>query len=335
MTENPDGSILGDADPEGSGPDAVGPEGSGPDFSGLRLPLIVAPMLRVSDVQLTSAALRAGVVGSFPTLNARSDSALQEWLEELGRVQAESAGILCPNLVMADADSHRHARLIAESSARMVITSVGSPAPVASLFAEAGISVFADVATVAHARKAVAAGATGLVLLTAGAGGQTGWLNPFAFISAVRGFFDGPVVLAGGMTGGRSIAAARVAGYDLAYSGTRFIASSESPASPAYKQTIVDADPDGVMLTKAFTGLQTNMLTQSIRAAGIEPASLDEDATQESAAELFGNRARGNGPRRWADIHSAGHSVAGVRGMETVTQIVEDFSREYEDARTR
>lgn len=304
-----------------------------PDFSRLRLPLIVAPMLRVSDVQLTSAALRAGVVGSFPTLNARSESALGEWLEELGTVQSESAGLLCPNLVMADADSARHARLIAASSARMVITSVGSPAPVAPLFAEAGIAVFADVATVSHARKALAAGATGLVLLTAGAGGQTGWLNPFAFITAVREFFDGPVVLAGGMTEGRSIAAARVAGYDLAYSGTRFIASSESPASPAYKQTIVDSDPDGIMLTKAFTGLQTNMLTQSVLAAGVDPGTLDEDATQESAAELFGNRARGIGPKRWADIHSAGHSVAGVREVRSVAQIVDDFARGYEDAR--
>lgn len=304
-----------------------------PDFSGLRLPLIVAPMLRVSDLRLTSAALRAGVVGSFPTLNARSESTLREWLDELGSVQDTTAGLMCPNLVMADADSERHARLIIESSARMVITSVGSPAPVVPLFAEAGIAVFADVATVVHARKAVAAGASGLVLLTAGAGGQTGWLNPFAFITAVREFFDGPVVLAGGMTGGRSVAAARVAGYDLAYSGTPFIASRESPATDAYKQEIVDSGPDGIMLTSAFTGLQTNMLTQSIHAAGVDPEALDEGITRESAAELFGNRARGIGPKRWADIHSAGHSVAGVREVRTVAQIVDDFAGAFDRAR--
>ena len=109
----------------------------GPDLSRLRLPLIVAPMLRVSDVRLTAAALRAGVVGAFPTLNARSESGLRDWLDELGRVQADSRGLLCPNLVMADADAARHAQLIAESDARMVITSVGSPAPVTDLFAEA------------------------------------------------------------------------------------------------------------------------------------------------------------------------------------------------------
>lgn len=304
-----------------------------PDFSGLRLPLIVAPMLRVSDLRLTSAALRAGVVGSFPTLNARSESTLREWLDELGSVQDTTAGLMCPNLVMADADSERHARLIIESSARMVITSVGSPAPVVPLFAEAGIAVFADVATVVHARKAVAAGASGLVLLTAGAGGQTGWLNPFAFITAVREFFDGPVVLAGGMTGGRSVAAARVAGYDLAYSGTPFIASRESPATDAYKQEIVDSGPDGIMLTSAFTGLQTNMLTQSIHAAEVDPEALDEGITRESAAELFGNRAKGIGPKRWADIHSAGHSVAGVREVRTVAQIVDDFAGAFDRAR--
>ena len=305
-----------------------------PDLSGLRLPLIVAPMLRVSDLHLTSAAVRAGVIGAFPTLNARSESALVEWLRELDAVQSHSTGLHCPNLVMADAAAIQHARLIADSGARMVITSVGSPAPVTDLFAQAGIAVFADVATVAHARKAVAAGVTGLVLLTAGAGGQTGWLNPFAFIDAVRRFFDGPVVLAGGMTGGRSVAAARTAGYDLAYSGTPFIASAESPAGAAHKSAIVDSDPDGILLTRAFTGLPTSMLTSSIRAAGLDPARLDEEATPESTARLFGNRARGDGPRRWADIHSAGHSVTGVDAVRPVARIVEDWAREYDRLRT-
>lgn len=187
--------------------------------------------------------------------------------------------------------------------------------------------------TAAHARKAVAAGATGLVLLTAGAGGQTGWLNPFALITAVREFFVGSVVLAGGMTGGRSVAAARLAGVDLAYAGTPFIASTESPAAPDYKDGIVAADPDGILLTSAFTGPPTSMLTDSIRAAGLDPALLDEEASPEAAAELFGNRARGVGPRRWADIHSAGHSVAGVRAVRPVAAIVDDWAREFDRLR--
>ncbi|WP_219618282.1 NAD(P)H-dependent flavin oxidoreductase [Brevibacterium ihuae] len=305
------------------------------DLSGLRIPLIAAPMLRISDVALTSAAMRAGIVGAFPTLNARSSAGLRDWLTELDAIQASASGLFCPNLVMADAHAAEHAALVAESSARLVITSVGSPAPVTGLFAEAGIAVLADVATVAHARKAVAAGATGLILLTAGAGGQTGWLNPFAFITAVREFFSGPVVLAGGMTGGRSLAAARVAGYDLAYAGTPFIATEESPASSDYSAEITAATSDDILLTSAFTGLPTNMLLPSIRAAGLDPAALDEEIRPEAAAELFGNRARGLGPRRWADIHSAGHSVAGVRSVMSVEALVARFAEEYAAARDR
>lgn len=331
------------------------------ELAGLRLPLIAAPMLRVSDLALTSAAVRSGIVGAFPTLNARSRAGLRDWLTELDAVQAAGRsegqrgegrqgevspgegrqstgpqgpgqGLFCPNLVMADAHVQEHAALVAESSARLVITSVGSPAPVTGLFAEAGIAVLADVATVAHARKAVAAGASGLVLLTAGAGGQTGWLNPFAFITAVRTFFDGPVVLAGGMTGGRSLAAARVAGYDLAYAGTPFIATEESPAGPAHTAEITGASPDDILLTSAFTGLPTNMLLPSIRAAGLDPARLDEEVRPEAASELFGNRARGVGPRRWADIRSAGHSVAGVDAVVSVAALVDRFASEYAEA---
>lgn len=326
------------------------------ELAGLRLPLIAAPMLRVSDLALTSAAVSSGIVGAFHTLNARSSAGLRDWLTELDAVQAAERregqrsdgrqgegrqstgpqgpgqGLFCPNLVMADAHVQEHAALVAESSARLVITSVGSPAPVTGLFAEAGIAVLADVATVAHARKAVAAGASGLVLLTAGAGGQTGWLNPFAFITAVRAFFDGPVVLAGGMTGGRSLAAARVAGYDLAYAGTPFIATEESPAGPAHTAEITGASPDDILLTSAFTGLPTNMLLPSIRAAGLDPARLDEEVRPEAASELFGNRARGVGPRRWADIRSAGHSVAGVDAVVSVAALVDRFASEYAEA---
>lgn len=359
---------AGDGSGSGAGTAAVRGRGAiGSALTGLRVPLIAAPMLRVSDLVLTSAAVRSGIVGAFPTLNARSTAGLRDWLTELDAVQAEvgpsevrqgevppgevqqsagqlgdvplvevprstGRGLFCPNLVMADAHVREHAALVAESSARLVITSVGSPAPVTGLFAEAGIAVLADVATVAHARKAAAAGATGLVLLTAGAGGQTGWLNPFAFITAVRAFFDGPVVLAGGMTGGRSLAAARVAGYDLAYSGTPFIATEESPADPAYIAEITGADPDDILLTSAFTGLPTNMLLPSIRASGLDPARLDEEVRPEAASELFGNRARGVGPRRWADIRSAGHSVAGVDSVVSVAALVDRFAAEYGEA---
>ena len=159
----------------------------------------------------------------------------------------------------------------------MVITSVGSPEPVMKPLKDAGCLVLADVASVRHAEKAVAAGVDGLVLLTAGAGGQTGWVNPFAFVRAVRSFWDGIVVMAGGMADGQAIAAAETLGCDLAYMGTKFIATRESLAKDAYKADAGRSSRlDDVMLTRAFTGLETNMLRPSIAAAGLDPDNLPE-----------------------------------------------------------
>src|SRR6185312_9804392 len=140
----------------------------------------------------------------------------------------------------------------------IIITSVGSPAPVLKPLHEAGAIVLADVATIRHAERAVESGVDGLVLLTAGAGGQTGWLNPFAFVRAVRKFFSGPIVLAGGISDGHALRAAQALGCDLAYMGTRFIATRESLADERYKQMLVKSTADDILLTTAFTGLQTN-----------------------------------------------------------------------------
>jgi nitronate monooxygenase len=194
-----------------------------------------------------------------------------------------------------------------------------------------GCKVFADVASLAHAHKAAAAGVDGLVLLTAGAGGQTGWANPFAFVRAVRRFFDGPLVLAGGVADGQVLWAAKVLGCDLAYMGTRFIATQESLAAPAYKQALVDAEFDDVMTTKAFTGLATNMLRSSIIAAGLDPDRLNEMVTPGDTREIFG--ASAPGPRRWTDIWSAGHSVSGVTDTPPVAELVERLAGEYAAAK--
>jgi nitronate monooxygenase len=158
----------------------------------------------------------------------------------------------------------------------MVITSVGSPAPVLKPLHDAGALVFADVASIRHAERAVKAGADGLVLLTAGAGGQTGWLNPFVFVRAVRAFFDGPIVLAGGISDGHALRAAKALGCDLAYMGTKLIATRESMADPRHKAMLVASSADDILLTTAFTGLQTNMLPPSIEAAGLDPDDLPQ-----------------------------------------------------------
>jgi nitronate monooxygenase len=200
---------------------------------------------------------------------------------------------------------------------------------------DAGCLVLADVASVRHAEKAVAAGVDGLVLLTAGAGGQTGWVNPFAFVRAVRRFWDGIVVMAGGMADGQAVAAAELLGCDLAYMGTKFIATRESLAKPGYKQMLVGARLDDVKLTRAFTGLETNMLRQSIAAAGLDPDNLPERGAIDIAKDI--NVAERERPeaRRWKDIWSAGHSVSGVADIPSVAELVARTAAEYAAARAR
>jgi nitronate monooxygenase len=188
--------------------------------------------------------------------------------------------------------------------------------------------VFADVASVRHAEKAIKAGADGLILLTAGAGGQTGWANGFAFVRAVRAMFDGPIVLAGGVSDGWSVFAAEALGCDLAYMGTRFIATAESMAEPAYKAMLVDSRLDDVMLTRAFTGLDTNMLIPSIVAAGLDPRNLTTETTADQAAQLYG-RGGSSGVKRWKDTWSAGHSVSGVTDIASVDALVAQTRAEY------
>jgi nitronate monooxygenase len=217
----------------------------------------------------------------------------------------------------------------------LVITSVGSPAAAIPALHGIGCLVLADVATLEHARKAIAAGADGLVLLSAGAGGQTGWLNGMAFVRALRQDYDGPIVLAGGISDGVALRAAQVLGCDLGYMGTRFIATRESLAPDAWREMLVDASIDDVLLTRAFTGLPTSMLVPSIRKAGLDPATLDETVTPNTAAQMFGGSSHGNasdGPKRWRDIWSAGHSVSGVRQVQSVEAMVAQVEQEFHKA---
>jgi nitronate monooxygenase len=297
--------------------------------SRLRLPLIVAPMLHVSGPELVAAACEAGAIGAFPTANPGTAEELDRWLSEIEDAAGTASAPHCPNLIVRDPRLAEHLEVVAAHRVEMAIASVGSPAPVIGPLHDAGTLVLADVATLEHARKAVAAGADGLVLLTAGAGGQTGWMNPFAFTRAVRAFFDGPLALAGGISDGHALRAALELGADLAYMGTRFIASRESMAAGDYKAMLVDSSLDDVVLTPAFTGLPASILAPSIRAAGLDPDNLDDSITPDGAAALYGVRAPGAGPRRWTDIRSAGHSVSGVDRIEPAADIVERTRTEY------
>ena len=298
----------------------------------LRLPLIAAPMLHVSGPDLVTGACRAGVIGAFPTKNARTVDELDAWLGDIRARLADTDGAaapFCPNLIMRDGRLKDDLACVVRHGAELVITSVGSPAPAVPALHDAGCLVLADVATLRHAEQAIAAGADGLILLTAGAGGQTGWLNPCAFVRAARAMFDGMVVLAGGVSDGHALAAARVLGCDLAYMGTRFIATRESLASDGYRAMLVASSMDEVLLTSSFTGLPANMLAPSITAAGLDPKRLDESMSEARAREAFGAGSAGGGPRRWTDIWSAGHSVSGVRRPQSVRELVEETLEEF------
>src|SRR5579862_6106393 len=307
----------------------------------LRLPLIAAPMLSVSGPELAIAACKAGVIGSFPLANARTVEGVDAWLtqikNDLARATDENPdrppAPFCPNLIIKRAQMPDELRALVKHRVEMVITSVGSPADAIEPLHDVGCIVFADVATLHHAERAIAAGVDGLILLTAGAGGQTGWLNPIAFVRSVRAMFDGPIVLAGGISDGHALWAAEVLGCDLAYMGTKFIATHESMAPLAYKEMLVESGMDDVMLTQAFTGLDTNMLRPSMIAAGLDPSSLPPRVSNEEAAKKFSSMAMVEGPRRYKDIWSAGHSISGVDRIQSAAELVDRTFAEYVAAR--
>ena len=240
---------------------------------------------------------------------------------------------VCANLVVhrSNARLEQDLQVLLRHKPEMVITSVGSPAPVLAQLHDAGAIVFADVASIRHAERAVAIGADGLVLLTAGAGGQTGWLNPFVFVRAVRAFFDGPIVLAGGISDGHALRAAEALGCDLGYMGTKFIATRESMADARHKDMLVASSADDILLTTAFTGLQTNMLRPSIEAAGLDPDDLPSRGMIDIGKDIDVG-ARENQPKRWRDIWSAGHSTSGVTEVLSVDELVARTLAEYRAA---
>jgi nitronate monooxygenase len=285
------------------------------------------------------AACRAGIIGSFPTANPRGDGELEMWLSRIEAALRERAGgrepvaPYVPNLIVHKSNVRLEPDLAALLAHRpvAVITSVGSPERVGSRLHAEGIQVWSDVASVRHARRAIEAGVDGLILLTAGAGGQTGYANPLAFARAVRAMFGGLIVVAGGQSDGWSLWALQALGCDLGYMGTRFIATRESNAAQPYKDMIVDSELDDIHLTSAFSGLPTNMMRKSMLAQGLDPEEFGVGTLEFSMERLAGNGPAA--PRRYRDIWSAGHSVSGVRDVPTVAEVVDRLAAEYAQAR--
>jgi nitronate monooxygenase len=302
--------------------------------SGLRLPMIAAPMFLVSGPDLVLACCRAGIVGCFPAPNARTIEVLDEWLQRItqghGALAASQPRHLGPwslNLVTHSSYERLPAELdlITKYQPPLVITALGSPIPAIERVHAYGGKVFADVSNLAFARKAAAAGVDGLMLVSAGAGGHTGKISPFAFVAAVREFFDGIIVLSGAIGTGGAVRAAELIGADLANVGTPFIVAEESLASSDYKEMVVRASLEELVLTKVFTGAEAYYLRESIVAAGLDPDNLhgkdkmDLSNTQQQV-------------KAWKNIWSAGQGVNHIHAAEPVEAIVARYALEYRAA---
>jgi nitronate monooxygenase len=302
----------------------------------LRLPVIGSPMFLVSNPALVIAQCCAGVVGSFPALNARPQEELDAWLTGIAEGLAayrrrNPLAVVAPyavNLIVHQSNQRLEDDLATCVRHRVpiVITSLHAPDRVVEQVHAYGGIVLHDVTTLRHAKKAIGAGVDGLILVCAGAGGHAGALSPFALASEVRAIFDGLLVLAGAISHGQGILAAQALGCDLAYMGTRFIASEESSAAPLHKQMIVDGTADDILYTPHFSGVPGNYLKPSIRAAGLDPDHLVKEDKQ---AVDFGK------PKRWKDIWGSGQGIGAISAVLPAAQIVEQLREEYRQASRR
>jgi len=306
----------------------------------LRLPVIGSPLFIISSPDLVVAQCKAGVVGSFPALNARPAPALPEWLERITSALKEhdesnpgslSAPFAVNQIVHKSNDRLLHdLEVCAKYKVPIVITSLGAREELNRAVHSWGGIVLHDVINQTHARKAIDKGADGLILVAAGAGGHAGTLSPFAFIEETRQWFDGPIVLSGSIATGGAVLAAQAAGADLAYIGSAFIATEEANASLSYKEAIVEGTAADIVYTNLFTGVHGNYLRQSIVAAGLDPDNLPQsDPTKMN----FGSGE--SRPKVWRDIWGSGQGIGAVKQVVPAAALVERLAREYADAKAR
>ena len=305
----------------------------------LRLPVFAAPMFLISGPEMVLAACKAGIIGAFPTPNARPIETLDVWMKQIteGLAQAldeqpkATIGPWCANLVTHSSNTRlpEDLALIAKYKPPIVVTALGSPKPVIEVVHSYGGLVFADVIDIKLARKAVAAGADGLACVSAGAGGHTGMLSPFAFVGAVREFFDGQVIVGGGISDGWGVAGAIACGADYVYMGTRFIPTTESMAAPAYKQMVVNSTVDDLIVSAGITGTAASWLKPSLRALGIDPDNMP------AAPERQYDSSKPVAARKWMDVWAAGQGVGAIKAIEPLALVVDRLADEYAQATRR
>jgi nitronate monooxygenase len=305
----------------------------------LRVPIVGAPMFLVSGPELVIEQCKAGILGTFPALNARPQTELDVWLTRIEEALANARAsdpktAVAPfgvNLIVNAANRRleEDADVVVRHKVPLVITSLSAPTSIAKRVHDYGGVVFHDVIKVRHAEKALEAGVDGLILVCAGAGGHAGRINPFALVNEIRRFFDGPLILAGAITNGAGVLAARAMGCDAAYMGTRFIATQEALAAQRYKEMVVEANAEDIVYTPFFSGVAGSYLKPSIRSAGLDPENLPVD----SAQEKLQYRSRDERPKTWKDIWGAGQGVGNIDAILPAAELIERIAREYDAAK--
>ena len=307
----------------------------------LSLPVIGSPLFIASTPDLVIAQCKAGIIGSFPALNARPASALDEWLtrirDELDAHAAANPGArVAPfavnQIAHASNDRLQHdMEACVRHKVPLIITSLRPPREIVDAAHSYGGLVFHDVVSVRHARKAAEQGVDGIIVVCAGAGGHAGMGSPFALVREIREFFDGTLVLAGAMSSGADVLAAQAIGADMAYIGTRFLATTEANALPDYKQMIVESSADDVVYTSLFTGVKGNYLKRSVAAAGLDPDDLPEADKSRMNFGSGGNMEK----KAWRDIWSGGQGIGNIHDVLPVREVVARMIEEYAAARRR
>ncbi len=305
----------------------------------MRLPIVAAPMFLVSGPELVIASCRAGVLGTFPALNARPIAELDRWLTEISATLEEKDAPFGVNLIVHRSNTRlaEDVEMVIRHRVPVVITSVGHPGDIVERVHAYGGIVWHDVTNLRHARKAAAAGVDGLILVSAGAGGHAGTINPFALVPQVREFFPGTIMLAGAISDGRAVRAAEVLGADLAWLGTRFIATRESMADPQYKQMLVEAEAADIVYTDKVSGIHGNFIRQSLEAAGLrwQAAGERKEVNMDLASRAAGETAASAAEREakaWKHIWSAGQGVGSIHDVPTVAELVARLDAEYRRA---
>jgi nitronate monooxygenase len=305
----------------------------------LRLPVIGAPLFIVSNPALVIAQCTSGIVGSFPTLNARPASQLEEWLHEIAEAldrhdaghPAQPAAPFACNLIVHRSNPRleEDAAMLAKWKPAIVITSLGAREEVNDLVHSWGGIVLHDVISDRFARKAIEKGADGLIAVAAGAGGHAGALSPFALVQEIREWFDGPLALSGAIAHGRSILAAQAMGADLAYIGSPWIATPEARADERYKQAIADGRAADIVYSNLVSGVHGNYLRCSMVAAGLDPDNLPEsDPIKMDFSQVTGGEAKA-----WKDIWGSGQGIGAVHAIEPVATRVARLEIEYDQAK--